>query len=47
MSKDMKDYIQCPDCSHPMIEWREGIHPSGETRPRVRCKHCRRWKWKI
>ena len=36
----------CPDCNHPMDSWKEGVHPTGESQPRVRCKQCRR-KWKI
>jgi len=38
--------VPCPDCSHHMVEWKNGIHPSGETKARLRCKQCRRWKWK-
>tara|TARA_Y100000361_G_C10854510_1_gene186114 strand:- start:250 stop:387 length:138 start_codon:yes stop_codon:yes gene_type:complete len=40
-----EEAIPCPDCSNVMVEWLEGKHPSGETKRRVRCKQCRRWKW--
>jgi len=41
-----KKEIPCPDCSSLMLPWLEGKDSSGKVRDRVRCKQCRRWKWK-